>query len=83
MKFDYSDIASKIYSRSFNVISVFIFVCLLIAYLNSDDIIEIMKIVLEFVKYIIAVYVIPVSLQIGGEYVKIIMNTIKRGKNES
>jgi hypothetical protein len=85
MKFDYSDIASKVYSRSFFAVCVFILLSLGIAIFNQDDIVEIMKIVLAFVRYALALYVVPVSLQIAGEYAKLIYEILgnKEIKRES
>ena len=80
MKFDYSDIASKVYSRSFFAVCIFILICLGIAIVNRDDIVEIMKIVLSFVRYALALYVVPVSLQIAGEYAKIIYEILGKEK---
>lgn len=77
VRFDYSDIGAKVYSRSFTAVCVFILLCLLIGWDNKDDIVEILKIVLGFVKYAIAIYTIPVSLQIAGDKAGLILEYLK------
>ncbi len=80
MKFDYSNIAEKVYSRSFFAVCVFIIACLWIAYDQKEDIVEILKIVLAFVKYALALYVVPVSLQIAGEKAQVFFEWVIRNK---
>jgi hypothetical protein len=60
MKFDYSDISEKVYSRSFFAVCIFVVLCLIIAYKNDDNIVELMRIVLDFAKWAIIVYVAPI-----------------------
>ncbi len=70
IKFDYSNIAAKIYSRSFFAVCIFILISLALIWHKDENIKETLKIVLEFIEHILWIYVVPVSLQIAGDKLK-------------
>lgn len=78
MKFDYSDIAEKVYSRSFFAVCIFVVLCLLIAYKNDSNIVELMRIVLDFAKWAIIVYVAPIV----GDKIQPFTNLLNNGKTK-
>lgn len=70
IKFDYSNIAAKIYSRSFIAVCIFILISLGMVWHRDDDMVETLKIVLNFIEHVLWIYAVPVSLQIAGEKVQ-------------
>lgn len=70
MKFDYSNIASKVYSRSFIAVCIFVLISLALVWHRDEDVVDTLKIVLNFIEHILWIYAVPVSLQIAGEKVQ-------------
>lgn len=70
MKFDYSNIAAKIYSRSFFAVCIFVLISLALVWHRDEDVVDTLKIVLNFIEHILWIYAVPVSLQIAGEKVQ-------------
>ena len=51
IKFDYSNIAAKIYSRSFFAVCIFILISLALIWHKDENIKETLKLVLEFIYF--------------------------------
>ena len=81
MIFDYSNIASKIYSRSFSAVCVFILISFGLVRGSGENIVETFKIVLTFVEHILWIYAVPVSLQIAGDKIAVVLEHIKFSKS--
>jgi hypothetical protein len=87
IEFNYSQIAEKIYSRSFNAICIFNIIYLLIirshkAPEKSDyDFYDLLQLLIKFDAGIFILFVIPVSIQIVGNQLPVIKEIIKELKN--
>lgn len=77
--FDYSQIAEKIYSRSFNAICIFILISAGLVYFDdSSNFIDLLKELFNLVKYVVSIYVWPVSIQIIGNQLPKIVELIEK-----
>jgi meiotically up-regulated gene 157 (Mug157) protein len=78
-EFDYSNMAEKIYSRSFIAVCCFILIAFFIIWTTgaSSDITTTFKSILSFIEHVLWIYAVPVSIQIAGDRFATILRYLK------